>query len=93
MNKKKLRFVSKYPVKKYRCGLMLGDRVMLRKRVVVKDHLGKPTGKVWKKGEIWSVLQGTKGVVWFRRPDGEVHTWDDDQSVYEVVKKIVEKTS
>ena len=84
----KIRFVSHYPIKNYRCGLNAGDRVILTKSIVVKDPTGKPTGKVHKKGEIWNVLQGTKGVIWFVRPDGERHTWDDDQSVYEFFKSV-----
>jgi hypothetical protein len=88
MSKRKILFVAKYPVKRFQCGLKAGDSVVVIKKIVVKDHLGKPTKTVYQKGEIWSVLQGTKKVLWLRRSDGSIHTWDDDESVHEVFKKI-----
>lgn len=64
----------------YQCGLVAGQQVALRKDLIVRDHNGKPTGEVYPKGEIWTVLSGIKSdpVLWFRQADGERHTWDDD---------------
>ena len=64
----------------YKCGLIAGQRVALRKDLIVRNHKGEPTGMVNPAGEIWLVLPGLKSdpVLWFRRPDGERHTWDDD---------------
>ena len=63
----------------YKCGLKAGQRVALKKDLVVRDHLGMPTETI-PKGEIWDVLPGmySDPVLWFRTPNGERHTWDDD---------------
>ena len=88
MTRGKIRFVAKYPIKRYRCGLKAGDSVKLRKNIVVTDQSDQPTGVIYRKGEIWAVLQGTKGVVWLRQQDGQVHTWSDDQSIYKTFEKV-----
>jgi hypothetical protein len=56
----------------YKCGLTAGQRVRLRKVLIVLDHLGNPTGGVHLEGEIWQVLPGLRSdpVLWFRKPDG-----------------------
>lgn len=63
----------------YNCGLAAGQRVRLKKDIVVTTQDGVPTGTVWRAGEEWTVLTGiaTDPVLWFRRPDGERCTWDD----------------
>ncbi len=75
--------VAEYSVTKYKCGLKAGDRVRLKKDLVVRDYKNRPTGEVHPKGEIWTVLRGSivKGEVdvWFRQADGEVHSWDDNR--------------
>jgi hypothetical protein len=46
-----------------------------------RDHRDRLTGDVHRKGEVWTVLKGSKEGridVWFRQPDGKSHTWDDD---------------
>ncbi|CAI4033142.1 hypothetical protein DNFV4_03575 [Nitrospira tepida] len=93
MTSEKIRFVSKYPVKRYRCGLRAGDSVKLRKNIEVTDQSGQPTGIICRKGETWAVLQGTKGIVWLRQQDGQMHTWDDDQSIYETFEKVERTTA
>ena len=90
-SKSHYKLVSEYPIKKYKCGLKAGDRVRLKRNIVVQDHKGKPTGKVYPKGEIWTVLTGAKEkpvVVWFRQADGNRHTWDDDESIYEMFEVV-----
>jgi hypothetical protein len=82
------RFVARYPIKRYRCGLEAGDSVRLRKNIVVTDQSDQPTGVIHHRGEIWAVLQGTKDVVWLRQQDGGVHTWSDDQSIYRTFEKV-----
>lgn len=63
----------------YKCGLVAGQRVRLKKDIVV-TCAGVPTGTVHCAGEEWVVLTGitTDPVLWFRRPDGERGTWNDD---------------
>jgi hypothetical protein len=75
------KLVTEYGVASYACGLRAGDRVALKKPLVMHNHEGKPTGKTYPAGEVWTVLTGSRqdpGVVWFRQADGERHTWDDD---------------
>ena len=64
----------------YRCGLVAGQRVKLRKDLVVLDHENKPSGKTHRKGDEWIVLPGILAdpVLWFRQSDGARCTWDDD---------------
>ena len=51
----------------YRCGLVAGQRVRLKKDLIVTDSDGKPSGKMNSKGEQWVVLTGvaTDPVFWF----------------------------
>ena len=65
----------------YKCGLVAGQRVRLKKDIVV-PCIGVPTGIVHRAGEEWVVLTGiaTDPVLWFRGPDGERSTWDDDDT-------------
>ena len=82
------RFVSEYSLQRYRCGLRAGDHVRIRQDIRVKDHKGRLTGKVYRAGEIWTVLPGVKEeptVVWFCQADGRRHTWDDP-SIFETFK-------
>jgi len=69
----------------YKCGLVAGQRVRLKKDIVVTTYDGVPTGTVHRAGEEWIVLSGitTDPVLWFRRPDGERCTWDDDAAEVE----------
>lgn len=64
----------------YKCGLVAGQFVALRKDLEIRDHRDKPTGVVHPKGEVWQVLPGLHSdpVLWFRQPNGERRTWDDD---------------
>lgn len=66
----------------YQCGLVAGQRVRLKKDVVIKTYDSVATGEVYVAGEEWIVLNGitTDPVLWLRRPDGESHTWNDDVS-------------
>lgn len=69
-------------LQEYRCGLTAGQRLILRKDLIITDHSGNPTGEVHAKGEIWIVLPGirTDPVLWLKQPNGERHTWDDDMT-------------
>jgi hypothetical protein len=85
------RLVTQYGVESYQCGLKKGDRIRLIEDLVIRTYDEVPTGEVQKKGEIWTVLPGSKedpGIVWLRQPDGERHTWDDDESIFEVFEVL-----
>lgn len=60
MTKKEWKFISDYPIEYYKCGLKAEDRVRLRHDLIIRNHKGKPTGVVFPKGEIWTVLTGSK---------------------------------
>lgn len=65
---------------RYPCGAAAGDRLRLRRALVLQNHLGAPIGQVIGAGSIWRVLAGRPAepdVVWFEDPRGELHTWDD----------------
>lgn len=63
----------------YKCGLIAGQSVALRKDLVIRDHRGSPTGEICPKGEVWQVLPGLHSdpVLWFRQPNGKRCTWED----------------
>ncbi len=63
----------------YKCGLVAGQHVRLKKDIVVTCG-GVPTGTVHRAGAEWIVLPGTTTdpVLWLRQPDGDRCTWDDD---------------
>jgi len=87
------RFVKDSNVEEYQCGLCAGDLVRLRKDIAVVDHNRRPTGVVYKAGEVWIVTQGfaeEPGVVWLRQHDGEPHTWNDSPSIWEQFEKVSE---
>ena len=74
----------------YQCGLVAGQRVRLKKDIVV-TCAGVPTGTVHRAGEVWIVLTGVDSdpVLWLQQLDGERSTWDDDAtSVYEWFERI-----
>jgi hypothetical protein len=78
-------------ITQYKCGLVAGQRVRLKKDIVVTTRDGVPSGTVHRSGEEWTVLTGitTDPVLWFRCPDGERCTWDDDAtSVDEQFERI-----
>ncbi len=67
-------------ITRYKCGLVAGQRVRLKKDLPVTTFDGVATGKVYRAGEEWTVLTGITSdpVLWFRHDDGERHTWNDD---------------
>lgn len=91
MTKDKYKHVTEYPITEYKCGLLAGDKIRLIEDIIIRDHKGKATGKKYNKGEIWPVLSGAKEepvVVWLLQADGERHTWDDDNSIFETFEKL-----
>ena len=78
----------------YKCGLVAGQRVALRKDLIIHDHMNEPTGDSHPAGEIWWVLPGLKSdpVLWFLQPDGNRHTWDDDKTCVTEWFRVVDIT-
>ncbi len=78
-------------LKTYFCGLRPGDRVRLKKDLIITDQNDRPTGEVRKAGEVWTVIDDgceAKHDLWLQQPDGSPHTWCDDQSVWEYFERI-----
>jgi hypothetical protein len=83
--------VDTFTVQTYRCGLTAGDRLRLRHPLPRQDDSGEPTGEPHKPGEIWTVLTGSPDdpeALWLRQPDGTLHSWSDDNSVFESFEKL-----
>jgi hypothetical protein len=93
MDMSRYKLPSEFPVMEYKCGLKAGDRVRLIRDIVIRDDYGLPAGKAYLKDEIWTVQPGAQDdkiiVVWFRRADGNLHTWDDNESIFRTFEKIV----
>ena len=80
-----------HDLQEYPSGIRAGDRVRVRRDIVIRDASGQPTGDVHRAGEIWTVDIGVAAepdIVWFRHPDGERHTWDYDQSFQETFEVL-----
>lgn len=75
------KLIDRFDMREYRCGLKAGEQVRLLKDVVCKYvDTGRPTGEVYKAGEIWKVMAGSPqdpDVVIFLQPDGKRHFWPD----------------
>ncbi len=85
MAKSEWKLVTEFPLSVYRCGARAGERVRLLRELVIRDHKGKPTGKVHPPGEIWCVVRGAAEeprALWLREPNGRSHTWDDDDNFW-----------
>jgi hypothetical protein len=83
------KLVTDYTVTEYRCGARAGDRVRLRRDIVVTDHSSLPTGEVYHSGDIWLVLPGAaEDLVWLRQANGERHTWSDNADFLEAFEII-----
>lgn len=66
----------------YKCGLKPGTKVRLRRHldiVLMTKKTPKKPVMTHLAGQVWVVLQPRPQdpVVFFLRPDGEMHTWDD----------------
>jgi len=71
---------SEHTLVEYPCGLKAGDRLQLKRDLVIRDHEDRPTGEVIPAGSIWTVFAGhpdEPDVVWLIDPDGEPQTWDE----------------
>lgn len=82
--------IESYPITEYRCGARAGDRVRLRRELIIEDQSGRKTGDVFPAGGVWTVLRGAKEeprALWLRNPRDEVHTWDDDESFWKWFEK------
>jgi hypothetical protein len=91
-SKPKWKLVTEYPIAEYQCGIRAGDRVRLRRELVVRDQHGEPI-RVHPVGEIWSVLNGSAEPpvdIWLRQPDGERHTWKDDDDFWTWFEKVTD---
>jgi hypothetical protein len=87
----KYKLPAEFPVTEYKCGLKAGDRVRLIRDIIIRDDYGLPTGRAFPEGEIWTVRPGAIDktvVVWFRRADGNLHTWDDDEAIFKTFERL-----
>ncbi len=88
--KNEWKLVTRYPVSEYKCGLRSGDKIRLIRDLDIRD----PDGKVvntYPEGEVWDVIHGTDEdppVIWLAHPDGERHTWDDSDVIFEQFAKV-----
>lgn len=87
--------ITEFDLLEYRCGLWAGDLVRLTKDLPIVDHDGRPTG-VHRQGEIWGVVSGSHqdpDVLWLQQPNGDWHTWDDDESVWDQFERVDESAT
>jgi len=76
--------VHVFILEEYRCGLRTGDRLLLR-RNLPSDGGGHEIGGVW------TVLTGSPqdpNALWLRQPNGKLHSWDDNESIFEYFDKL-----
>jgi hypothetical protein len=83
--------VSTFTIEQYQCGLQAGDQIRLKCHFPVEDADGLVT-RVIPRGSLWTVLTGAAedpNCVWLEEPDGELHSWDDDDSIFETFERTV----
>jgi len=87
------KLIGEYPITEYRCGIRAGEQVRLRKELVVRDPNGKIVPPGYQAGEVWTVLSGSAEPpvdVWLRRPDGDRHTWTDDDDFWNWFERVTD---
>ncbi|MDO8478425.1 MAG: hypothetical protein Q7W02_19955 [Candidatus Rokubacteria bacterium] len=83
--------VTNFTVQIYRCGLRAGDRLRLKRSLAGLDEAGVPTGLTHEAGQLWTALTGAPEdpeTLWLQQPDGELHSWSDDRSIFEYFEKM-----
>ena len=83
--------VNDFTIQQYSCGLRAGTAVRLKHDIPILDSEGNTTGRVHQRGEIWQVLTGADAdpsAVWFRQADGQLHSWEDDPSIFETFEVL-----
>ena len=78
--------VNVFTVEQYRCGLRAGDRLQLRRQL----RADSPPREL---GGVWTVLTGSPQdpeTLWLREPDGRLHSWDDDKTIFEYFAKLAD---
>ena len=92
-SKYRWKLIGEYPVMEYRCGIRAGERVRLRQELVVRDSTGRALSPSHKAGEIWTVLSGSVEPpvdVWLQRPDGDRHTWADNNEFWNWFERVTD---
>ena len=82
--------VCTFTLEQYRTGLRAGEQLRLRHDFSVKDSHGRIV-RVIPAGSIWKVLTGAiedSSCVWLEEPDGKLHSWDDDESIFETFERV-----
>lgn len=83
--------INKFDIICYKCGLKPGDKVELLNDILIDNSKDRATEDKYFKGEIWTVLIGSSqdpNTLWFRRPDGNEHSWDDNKDIFKTFKLI-----
>ena len=83
--------IGRFDIETYRCGLSAGDHIRLIKDIVIQDADGKPTGNIMARGDVHTVLKGSSDdplSLQLRKPDGEFHTWNDDEKVWDDFRRV-----
>jgi hypothetical protein len=81
--------VCTFTIEQYQCGLRAGEQLRLRQDFPIRNAEGAVISVV-PAGSIWTVLTGATedpDTVWLEEPDGELHSWDDDATIYETFEK------
>ena len=82
--------VCTFTIERYRCGLRAGDHLRLIRDLQVEDGEGA-VARVIPAGTIWEVLNGAiedPDALWLEQPDGELHSWDDDLSIFDTFERF-----
>jgi hypothetical protein len=82
--------INIFTVNEYRCGLRSGDQLRLVRALPGND--GHPHDDAARRiGAVWTVLSGSPqdpDALLLSQPDGKLHTWSDDESVFEYFERL-----
>jgi hypothetical protein len=83
--------ISVFTIDEYRCGLRAGERLRLHRALPGDDEHLLPDDAAHEIGGVWTVLTGSPqdpDALWLSQSDGGLHSWSDDESIFEYFDKL-----
>ena len=83
--------VNIFTINEYRCGLRAGGQLRLLQALPGNDDHAPHAAAAFQIGGVWTVLPGSPqdpDALLLSQPDGRLHTWSDDESIFDYFEKL-----